>query len=157
MARCRRARSTPTLPRCWPTGALQRRQRNFHYVYSRKTMTDMTPNPTPKRVLIVAPHPDDAEFMAGGTMARWARSGAYVHFLLVTDGISGSRDPNQTHAQLAEIRHEEQREAARRLGAHDVTFLGYHDGRLEPSIELRFAIARVIRQLPPDVLVAGAP
>ncbi len=120
-------------------------------------MTDMQPNPNPQRVLIVAPHPDDAEFMAGGTMARWARTGAYIHFLLITDGTGGSREPEQTPAQLAAIRREEQLNAARVLGAQDVTFLGYPDGRVEPTLELRFAIARVIRQVRPDVVICGDP
>lgn len=120
-------------------------------------MTDMQPNPQPKRVLCVAPHPDDAEFMAGATMAKWARNGAYIHFLLVTDGVSGSRDPDQTPERLAEIRREEQRNAARILGAQDVTFLGYHDGRVEPSLALRFDIARVIRRVRPDVVITQDP
>ena len=120
-------------------------------------MTNMQPNPNPQRVLIVAPHPDDAEFMAGGTMARWARQGAHIHFLLITDGTGGSRDPQQTPEQLAAIRREEQRNAARTLGAKDVTFLGYVDGRVEPTLELRLAIARVIRQVRPDVVITQDP
>lgn len=120
-------------------------------------MTNMQPNPNPQRVLIVAPHPDDAEFMAGGTMAHWARQGAHIHFLLITDGTGGSRDPQQTPEQLAAIRRDEQRDAARILGANDVTFLGYPDGRVEHTLELRLAIARVIRQVRPDVVITQDP
>lgn len=120
-------------------------------------MPEISPNPQPKRVLVVAPHPDDAEFMAGGTMAHWQAGGASIHYLLITDGIGGSRDPNQTQEQLASIRREEQRNAARVLGSNDVTFLGYHDGRVEPTLELRLAIARVIRKVRPDVVISQDP
>jgi len=120
-------------------------------------MADIQPNPRPRRVLIVAAHPDDAEFMAGGTLAHWAANGASIHYLLVTDGTGGSRDPQQTHEQLAAIRREEQRNAARVLGSDDVTFLGYIDGRVEPTLELRLEIARVIRRVRPDVIITQDP
>lgn len=120
-------------------------------------MPELQPNPRPQRVLIVAAHPDDAEFMAGGTLAHWSAAGASVHYLLVTDGTGGSRDPNQTPEQLAAIRREEQRNAARLLGAEDVSFLGYTDGRVEPTLELRLKIARVIRRVRPDVMVVQDP
>ena len=115
------------------------------------------PNPKPQHVLVVAPHPDDAEFMAGSVMAHWQSQGATLHFLLVTDGVSGSRDPNQTPAQLAAIRREEQIAAARVLGCEDVTFLGYPDGRVEPTLALRWDIARVIRRTKPDVVLTMDP
>lgn len=120
-------------------------------------MPEISPNPQPKRVLVVAPHPDDGEFMAGGTLAHWSANGASIHYLLVTDGIGGSRDPNQTQEQLARIRREEQRNAARVLGSDDVTFLGYPDGRVEPTLELRLQIARVIRRVRPDVVITQDP
>jgi LmbE family N-acetylglucosaminyl deacetylase len=115
------------------------------------------PNPHPQRVLIVAPHPDDAEFMAGGVLARWHAQGASIHFLLVTDGISGSRDPSQTPEQLAAIRRAEQIAAAKILGSEDVTFLGYPDGRVEPTLALRWDIARTIRRVKPDVVMTMDP
>lgn len=120
-------------------------------------MPDIKPNPKPRSVLVVAPHPDDAEFMCGGSLAHWHSLGASIHFLLITDGTGGSRDPNQTPAQLAEIRHAEQRNAARILGSDDVTFLGYVDGRVEPTLELRLEIARVIRRVRPDAVVVQDP
>ncbi len=120
-------------------------------------MAEIKPNPCPRRVLIVAPHPDDAEFMAGGTLSYWQSRGASIHFLNVTDGTSGSRDPEQTPKQLAAIRHEEQRAAARVYGSNDVTFLGYPDGRVEANIQLRWDIARVIRRVRPDVIMTGDP
>jgi LmbE family N-acetylglucosaminyl deacetylase len=120
-------------------------------------MQERKPNPRPKSVLIVAAHPDDCEFMAGGILSHWQSLGASIHFLLVTDGVSGSRDPNQTQEQLAEIRREEQRAAARVLGSEDVTFLGYPDGKVEPTLELRWDIARVIRRVRPEVLITTDP
>jgi LmbE family N-acetylglucosaminyl deacetylase len=120
-------------------------------------MQPMQPNPNPQRVLIVAAHPDDGEFMAGGTLAHWSAQGASIHYCLVTDGTGGSRDPNQTPEQLAAIRREEQRNAAKVLGSDDVTFLGYVDGRVEPTLELRFQIARVIRRVRPDVVITQDP
>lgn len=120
-------------------------------------MEPVQPNPNPQRVLIVAAHPDDAEFMAGGTLAHWSAQGASIHFCLVTDGTGGSRDPEQTPEQLAAIRREEQINAARVLGSNDVTFLGYVDGRVEPTLDLRFQIARVIRRVRPDVVITSDP
>jgi LmbE family N-acetylglucosaminyl deacetylase len=120
-------------------------------------MPEVKPNPRPQRVLIVVAHPDDAEFMAGGSLAHWSANGASIHYLLVTDGTGGSRDPNQTPEKLAAIRREEQRNAARILGSDDVTFLGYIDGRVEPTLELRLEIARVIRRVRPDVMVVQDP
>jgi LmbE family N-acetylglucosaminyl deacetylase len=112
---------------------------------------------TPRRVLAVMAHPDDIEFMAGAVLARWARDGAEVYFLLLTDGDSGSRDPAMTREALVALRHAEQRKAAATIGAVDVRFLGYPDGRLLPSIEVRLAIARAIRQVRPDAVITSDP
>lgn len=120
-------------------------------------MQPMQPNPTPKRVLIVAAHPDDAEFMAGGSLAHWHAQGASIHYCVVTDGTGGSRDPDMTPDRLAAIRREEQTNAAKVLGSDDVTFLGYIDGRVEPTLDLRWQIARQIRRVRPDVLVTQDP
>lgn len=117
----------------------------------------MTTEETPRRVLAVMAHPDDIEFMAGAALARWARAGAELHFLLLTDGDSGSRDPEMTRAALVAMRHREQREAAAMLGAASVSFLGHPDGRLVASIELRLAIARAIRSVRPDAVVTSDP
>jgi LmbE family N-acetylglucosaminyl deacetylase len=115
------------------------------------------PNPNPRRVLVVVAHPDDIEFMCAGTIARWTAQGAEVFYCLVTDGTAGSRDPEMTPERLSAIRREEQRAAAAVLGVRDVIFLGYQDGRVEPTVELRFAIARVIRRVRPDVVVVQDP
>jgi LmbE family N-acetylglucosaminyl deacetylase len=113
--------------------------------------------PTPRRVLAVMAHPDDIEFMAGGTVARWARAGAELHYCLLTDGNSGSRDPNTTPAALAEIRRAEQRMAGALFDVASYTFLGHQDGRLVASVDLRLEIARVIRQVRPDTVLTCDP
>jgi LmbE family N-acetylglucosaminyl deacetylase len=112
---------------------------------------------TPRRALAVMAHPDDIEFMAGGLIARWAREGAELHYCLLTDGNSGSRDPSLTPAALAELRREEQRAAGELFGVAGYTFLGHTDGRLVASVDLRLEIARVIRRVRPDTVVTCDP
>jgi LmbE family N-acetylglucosaminyl deacetylase len=102
-------------------------------------------------------HPDDIEFMAGGTISRWAREGAELHYCLLTDGNSGSRDPSLTPASLAQIRRAEQQAAGALFGVASYTFLGHPDGRLMASVELRLEIARVIRRVRPDTVVTCDP
>jgi LmbE family N-acetylglucosaminyl deacetylase len=102
-------------------------------------------------------HPDDIEFMCGGLCARWAREGVELHYCLLTDGNSGSRDPAMSAERLALLRREEQRAAGALLGVAGYTFLGHTDGRLVPDIALRVAIARVIRQVRPDAVVTSDP
>jgi len=109
------------------------------------------------RVLVIMAHPDDAEFGAAGTVARWTREGRHVTYLILTDGNRGSNDPNMTAERLAQIRHEEQRAAAARLGVKEVFFLGYDDGSLQPTLDLRRQITRWIRRCRPDVVVAPDP
>lgn len=109
------------------------------------------------RVLVVMAHPDDAEFGAGGTVARWASEGRHVTYLILTDGNRGSSDPAMTAERLAQIRHAEQRAAALKLGVKDVFFLGYDDGSLQPTLDLRRQITRWIRRCKPDVVVAPDP
>lgn len=111
----------------------------------------------PKVVLVVGAHPDDPEFGCGGTLLRWADQGCAIHYLICTAGDKGSKDPKMTSDRLAAVREIEQREAARRIGAVGVTFLGEPDGEFQPTLENRERITRVIRELRPDVLVAHDP
>lgn len=111
----------------------------------------------PTRVLGVFAHPDDAEFFAGGTFARWAAEGAKITFLLATSGDKGSDDPQMTSDELARIREEETRRAAALLGVQDVIFLRHKDGELFPTLELRRDITRVIRLTKPDIVVTLDP
>ena len=108
-------------------------------------------------MLGVFAHPDDPEFFAGATFARWAAEGAEITFLMATSGDKGSADPEMTHDRLIEIREEEQRRAAAALGVKNVIFLRYRDGELEPSLDLRRDITRTVRQTKPDVVVTLDP
>src|SRR3989440_10196398 len=109
------------------------------------------------RALVVCAHPDDAEFGAGGTMARWAAEGRGVVLCVVANGAMGSNDPDVARDDLIATREREQRAAAAAVGAVDVVFLGYEDGYLEDSHELRRDLIREIPPLPPDVVVGPDP
>jgi LmbE family N-acetylglucosaminyl deacetylase len=117
----------------------------------------MKENGIPESVLGIFAHPDDSEFTVGGTVARWARAGCRVVYVFCTDGDVGTHDPDMTREQLAAIRRQEEREACRILGVEDVIFLGYGDGMLQPTLELRRDLVRVIRQYKPEVVICGDP
>lgn len=103
-------------------------------------------------------HADDAEFGAAGTIARWARGeGKDVYYVVATNGNKGSADPSMTQEQLAQIRREEQLAACRVLGVKDVVFLGYPDGELVPSLQLRRDLTREIRRFKPDIALCPDP
>ncbi len=108
-------------------------------------------------MLGVFAHPDDPEFFAGGTFAKWAQDGAEITFVIATSGDKGSADPDMTAERLADIREEEERRAASALGVKDVVFLRYKDGELFPTLELRRDITRLIRMKKPDVVVTLDP
>jgi LmbE family N-acetylglucosaminyl deacetylase len=110
-----------------------------------------------RRILCIAAHPDDHEFIIGGSVARWAREGREVVFCLVTDGGAGTNEHTPSAEGLVAIRERESREAARILGVKDVVFLGYADGVLEPSLGVRRDLTRTIRRHRPDVVVCGDP
>jgi LmbE family N-acetylglucosaminyl deacetylase len=113
--------------------------------------------PTPERVLVVAAHPDDIEFGAAGTVARWVAEGATVRYLLVTRGDKGSDDPSADVAALARLREEEQRAAAAELGVEGVDFLDEPDGQVEASLALRERITHAIRAFRPEVVMTHDP
>ena len=109
------------------------------------------------RVLVVTAHPDDAEFGAGGTVAKLAREGKEITYVIATDGSKGSSDRTMTPERLAAIRQEEQRQAARTLGVERVQFLGYTDGELEDTQAFRRDITREIRRWRPDLIITQNP
>ena len=114
--------------------------------------------PTPASALAIAAHPDDVEFGAGGTLAKWAANGCVVHHLVCTDGSKGSWDPTDDTATLVAVRQDEQRAAAKALGATgEVVFLGHTDGELESGLAEREEVARVIRELKPEVVFGHDP
>jgi LmbE family N-acetylglucosaminyl deacetylase len=110
-----------------------------------------------QRVLCVMAHPDDVDFGSAGTVALWAKQGIEIAYCLITDGDAGGFDPAIPRADIAGIRRAEQTEAAAEVGVTDLTFLGYPDGRLEVSLDLRRDISRVIRQKRPDRVIAQSP
>ncbi len=110
-----------------------------------------------ERVMGIFAHPDDPEFFCGATMARWAAQGVEITFVLATSGDKGSDDPQMTSERLAEIREEEERNAAEALGVKEVIFLRHPDGELQPSLELRRELVRLIRLKKPDAVVTNDP
>ncbi len=108
-------------------------------------------------VLVVMAHPDDAEFGCGGTIAKWAAAGKIVDYVLCTSGDKGTSDPNLSPYRLAQMRREEQINAAHALGARNVTFLEHVDGTLQNTIGLRRDLVRQIRLHRPDAVICQDP
>jgi LmbE family N-acetylglucosaminyl deacetylase len=108
-------------------------------------------------VLVVTAHPDDVDFGAAGSVATWVKAGIEVAYCIVTDGDAGGSDRSISRPDMAKLRQEEQRAAASEVGVATVTFLGYPDGRLTASIELRRDITRAVRQFRPERLVCQSP
>ncbi len=118
-----------------------------------------TPQPPTSqlRVMVIMAHPDDAEFSCGGTVASYTAAGARVEYVLATSGNRGSHEPGMTPEKLAAIREAEQRAAAEVLGVAEVTFLGYNDGEVEPSLALRRELAFLLRKGRPDIVLTFDP
>jgi LmbE family N-acetylglucosaminyl deacetylase len=112
---------------------------------------------TPQKILVILAHPDDPEFFCGATLARWARAGHEIHYLLLTCGDKGFDDPTATSNHICAVRQAEQNAAAAIIGVKTVRFLDHEDGYLVPSIELRREVVRAIRQIKPDILVTCDP
>jgi LmbE family N-acetylglucosaminyl deacetylase len=105
------------------------------------------------KILITAAHADDIEFGVTGSVIRWISEGAQVAYCIITDGSAGSNDPDSVPEDLIATRQKEQIEAAKIAGVDDVRFLGFPDGVLESTLELRRAITRVIRDFKPNRVV----
>ena len=110
-----------------------------------------------ERILVVTAHPDDVDFGAAGSVARWTAAGAQVVYCLVTDGDAGGFDPDVPRSAIAGIRRGEQTNAAAQVGVTELHFLGYPDGRLEVSLDLRRDISRVIREVRPRRVLTQSP
>jgi LmbE family N-acetylglucosaminyl deacetylase len=113
-------------------------------------------DPEIERVLVVTAHPDDVDFGAAGTVATWTDAGIEVAYCIVTYGDAGGYDETP-RAEMRAIREAEQRVAAKAVGVGDVTFLGYPDGRVYVTHDLRRDITRQIRLLRPQRLVTQSP
>ena len=110
-----------------------------------------------ERVLVVMAHPDDVDFGFAGSVAVMTDAGIEVVYCLVTDGDAGGSEYGIPRGEMAPMRRDEQRAAAAIVGVHDVHFLGYPDGRLEATIELRKDITRVIRKVRPNRVLTQSP
>lgn len=113
--------------------------------------------PAPPSAMVVVAHPDDAEFIVAGTVAKWAREGCEVTYVVITKGDKGSDDPAMTSSRLTEIREAEQRAAGAILGVRNYEFMGYPDGYLQHTLELRRDVARLIRKYRPHVIMSFDP
>jgi LmbE family N-acetylglucosaminyl deacetylase len=114
--------------------------------------------PVPAVALAIGAHPDDIEFGAGATLAKWTAAGTRIHHLVSSDGSKGSWDPSEDTARLVATRQEEQREASRQLGGNgEVTFLGWPDGELSSGLRQRWEVAACIRRVRPDVVLGHDP
>ena len=112
---------------------------------------------TPQKVLVVTPHPDDADFWCSGTIAKWIADGATVRYVLCTDGSKGTTDPNVSSSDLSKIREQEQADAVEALGVQELVLLHHPDGLLEDNDEFRKELVRQIRQVQPDVVLCPEP
>ncbi|MDQ4039632.1 MAG: PIG-L family deacetylase [Actinomycetota bacterium] len=121
------------------------------------TLPPYVPIPDVERVLVVVAHPDDVDFAAAGTIASFTAAGLHVTYCLLTDGDAGGFDDAVDRTVIPAIRQAEQRAAAETVGVSDLIFLGYPDGRLTLTHELRRDISRVIRQVRPDRVLTSAP
>lgn len=124
------------------------------------TGMDQSAEPTvPERALLVAAHPDDIDFGAAGTVARLTGAGCTVSYAIVTDGDAGELPEGTHRTEGGALRRREQVDAAAAVGvrAEDVHFLGFPDGLVEATMELRVAITRIIRLTRPDVVICQSP
>jgi LmbE family N-acetylglucosaminyl deacetylase len=110
-----------------------------------------------RRILCISAHPDDNEFVIGGSVAKWTREGRQVAFCLVTTGGAGVNEHTPSSEGLIPIREKETRAAARILGVSELVLLGYADGTLEPTLGMRRDLTRVIRRYRPDLVVCSDP
>lgn len=113
--------------------------------------------PKPAQVMVVTPHPDDAEFGVAGTVARWTAEGKDVIYVVCTNGDKGTNDPNMKPDELARIRKQEQLAAAKLLGVREVIFLRHPDQSLEDTPQFRKEIVRLIRMYQPETVVTADP
>jgi LmbE family N-acetylglucosaminyl deacetylase len=106
---------------------------------------------------MVTAHPDDVDFGTAGTVAAFTEAGLDVTYCIVTNGDAGGSDRTMSRADMATLRQSEQRAAAKEVGVSDVRFLGYPDGRVVASFDLRRDISRVIRQVRPERVITQSP
>jgi LmbE family N-acetylglucosaminyl deacetylase len=117
----------------------------------------VAPDLNVERVLVITAHPDDVDFGVAGSVATWTDAGIQVTYCLATSGEAGGSDQSISRAEMAELRQAEQTAAAKVVGVEDLVFLGHPDGRLQPTLELRRDVSRVIRQVRPQRVITQSP
>ncbi len=110
-----------------------------------------------ERILVITAHPDDVDFGAGGTVRGWTDAGIVVSYCICTNGDAGGADRDVPRSEIPAIRQAEQRAAGAALGVTDIHFLGYQDGDLQVTQDLRRDISRVIRQVKPQRVLMQSP
>ena len=108
-------------------------------------------------MMVITPHPDDAEFGVAGTVLKLTREGKKVVYVVCTNGDKGTSDRNMKQEDLVKIREKEQLAAAKLLGVSKVEFMRYPDQGLEDTPEFRKALVRLIRRYRPEVVVTANP
>jgi LmbE family N-acetylglucosaminyl deacetylase len=108
-------------------------------------------------VMVITPHPDDAESRMAGTVARWTREGKDVIFVVCTNGDKGTSDPDMKPEELAAIREQEQLASTELLGVREAVFLRHPDQSLEDTPEFRREIVELIGKYRPDTVVTVDP
>lgn len=110
-----------------------------------------------KIILAIGAHPDDTDFGASGTIAKWVEEGATAYYVVCTDGSRGSEDPKMTHKRLAAIRKDEQEEAAKVLGVRQVFYLNHPDTQLVSDLKLKEELVKIIRTVKPNIVITMDP
>lgn len=110
-----------------------------------------------KVILAISAHPDDIEFSAGGTMFKYKELGYSFYFVIATNGENGFKIAHKPKAERIRIRHKEQLNAAKLLGVKKVYFLNYRDGYLSNSDELRDRLAKIIKEVKPELVFTFDP
>jgi LmbE family N-acetylglucosaminyl deacetylase len=111
----------------------------------------------PRRAIAIVAHPDDTEFGCSGTVAKWAKAGCEIHFVVLTSGDKGTEDPNTDTEELRRTREAEQDAAAKILGVASCVYLRFNDGELVNNLEMRGAVVREIRRFKPEVIFTWDP
>ncbi|MBK9943786.1 MAG: PIG-L family deacetylase [Kouleothrix sp.] len=112
--------------------------------------------------MVIVAHPDDAEFGCAGTVAGWVREGWDVYYVICTDASGGGPDEATDVGAAArqatiDTRKAEQRAAGQVLGLKDIIFLDRPDGQLQPTIDLRRDLVRLMRRYRPARVICQSP
>jgi LmbE family N-acetylglucosaminyl deacetylase len=111
----------------------------------------------PKSAMTIFAHPDDTEFSCSGTVAKWARAGCEITYVLCTSGNVGTHDVKYSPESLTVLREQEQRKACAVLGVRQIEFLRHDDSRLVADLTLRRELVHLIRKYKPEVVFCGDP